>query len=70
MNMDAPSTGVTTANILIVSNKLIVTKGNIVLLLVNPGIDKVLLVINKLVNDMVVLIPANMVATINKSWLP
>jgi len=67
MNIEAPNTGVTTANILIVSNRLIVTKGNIVLRLVNPGIDKVLLVISRLVNDIVVLIPANMVATINKS---
>jgi hypothetical protein len=70
MNIDAPNTGVTTANILIVSNRLIVTKGNIVLLLVNPGMDKVLLVISRLVNDIVVLIPANIVATISKSWLP
>ena len=36
----------------------------------NPGIDNVLLVINKFVKDTVELTPANITATINKSWLP
>ena len=67
INIDAPSTGVTTANILIVNSRLIVTNGSIERLLVNPGIDNVLLVINKLVNDIVVLIPAKIVAIISKS---
>ena len=33
----------------------------------NPGIDNVLLVINKFVKDTVELTPANITATINKS---
>jgi len=55
------------ANILNVNNKDIVMNGNKTLLLRNPGIANVLLVINKLVNETVVLTPARITATINKS---
>jgi hypothetical protein len=55
------------ANILNVNNKDIVMNGNKTLLLRNPGIANVLLVINKLVNETVVLTPAKITATINKS---
>jgi len=55
----AANTGVTRANILIVKNKAIVINGNKTLLFLNPGILKVRLVINKLVNEIVVLTPAN-----------
>jgi hypothetical protein len=65
--MDAPKTGVITANILKVNNKAIVMNGNKTLLFRRPGIAKVLRVINKFVNDTVLLIPANITATINKS---
>jgi len=44
--------------------------GSKTLLFRRPGIAKVLRVINKFVNDTVLLIPANITATINKSWLP
>ena len=44
--------------------------GNKIRLFLNPGIDNVLRVINKLVNDIVELTPASITATINKSWLP
>jgi hypothetical protein len=47
-----------------------VINGNNILLFRRPGIDKVLLVINKFVNDIVELTPAKITATINKSWLP
>jgi hypothetical protein len=67
MNIEAPSTGVITANILKVNNKAIVINGNKTLLFRRPGIAKVLRVINKLVNDTVLLIPASITATINKS---
>ena len=68
--MDAPRTGVTTANIRIVNNKLIVTKGNNALLFLKPGIAKVRLVIKRFVKEMVVLIPAKMTEVIKISWLP
>jgi hypothetical protein len=63
MIIAAPKTGVTNANILIVKNKAIVINGNKTLLFLNPGILKVLLVINKFVNEIVVLTPANMTET-------
>jgi len=44
--------------------------GNKIRLFFRPGIDKVLLVINKLVNDIVVLTPAKITDTINKSCVP
>jgi hypothetical protein len=48
----------------IVSNKLIVIKGNKIRLLRKPGMLKVRRVINKFVNEMVVLIPAKITLTI------
>jgi len=65
--MAAPRTGVTIANILIVKNKLIDIKGSKILRFLKPGIDRVLLVINKLVKPTVELIPANITLTINIS---
>jgi len=47
-----------------------VIKGNKILLFFKPGIDKVLLVINKFVNDIVVLTPAKITEVINKSCVP
>jgi hypothetical protein len=41
-----------------VKNNEIVINGNKILRFLKPGIDKVLLVINKFVNEIVVLIPA------------
>lgn len=70
MNIDAPKTGVITASILSVSSSEIVINGNKTLLFLSPGIAKVLRVISKFVNDIVVLTPAKITATINKSWLP
>jgi hypothetical protein len=58
---------VTIANILKVNNIEIVIKGNKTLLFLKPGIANVLLVINKFVKDIVVLTPAKITATINKS---
>jgi len=63
----APKTGVIVANILNVKKIEIVTKGINTLLCLIPGIAKVLLVINKLVNDIVVLIPAKTTDKINIS---
>jgi hypothetical protein len=45
----------------------IVTKGNSTRLFLKPGIAKVLLVINKFVNEIVVLIPANITEIIKTS---
>ena len=56
--MAAANTGVIKANIRIVKSKLIVINGNRIRLFLNPGILKVLLVINKFVKDIVVLTPA------------
>jgi hypothetical protein len=68
--MAAAKTGVTRASIRIVNNSAIVIKGIKALLFLIPGIAKVLLVINKLVKDIVVVIPAKITETINISWLP
>jgi len=65
--MEAPKTGVITASILKVNNNDIVMKGNNIRLFLKPGIESVLLVINKFVNDIVELTPASITATINKS---
>jgi len=65
--MEAPKTGVITANIRKVNNNDIVINGSKILLFLRPGIDKVRLVINKLVKDIVELTPAKMTAIINKS---
>jgi len=65
--MEAPKTGVMMANILNVSNNAIVMNGNRTLLFLKPGIASVLLVINKLVNDTVVLTPAKITAIIKRS---
>jgi hypothetical protein len=53
-----------------VNNKAIVINGNNIRLFFKPGIDNVLLVTNKLVKDIVVLIPANITDVINKSCVP
>jgi len=67
MNIDAPNTGVIIASIRKVNNKDIVINGSRTLLFLKPGIAKVLLVINKLVNETVELTPANITATIKRS---
>jgi hypothetical protein len=67
MNIAAASTGVINTSILIVNNKEIVIKGSKIRLFFRPGIDKVLLVINKFVKDIVVLTPAKITEVINKS---
>jgi hypothetical protein len=56
--MADPNTGVITAKARNISNTVIVIKGIIILLFLIPGIVSVLLVTNKLVIDIVVLIPA------------
>lgn len=58
INIADPSTGVITANALNINNTVILTKGNNILLFLNPGIDRVLLVDNKFTKEIVVLIPA------------
>jgi hypothetical protein len=63
----APKTGVIKANIRIVSNKLTVKKGKIIFLFLKPSAAKVLLVINKLVKEIVVLIPAKITEIIKIS---
>jgi hypothetical protein len=68
--MAAPKTGVIKANILIVRNKDVEINGNKILLYLNPGIDKVLLVINKLVKPIVVVIPEKITAKIIISCPP
>jgi len=55
----AANTGVTKASILIVKNKEMLINGNRTRLFLNPGILNVLRVISKLVNEIVVLTPAN-----------
>jgi len=70
INIAAAKTGVTIANIRIVNKSAIVINGINTRLFLNPGIPSVLLVINKFVNDMVVVTPAKITDTINKSWLP
>jgi hypothetical protein len=60
----AAKTGVINANILIVKNKAIDKNGSKILRYLKPGILKVLLVINKFVNEIVVLIPAKITAII------
>jgi hypothetical protein len=67
MNIEAPKTGVTIANIRKVNKIEMVINGSKTLLFRSPGIDKVLRVINKLVKEIVVLTPAKITATINKS---
>jgi hypothetical protein len=62
--MAAAKTGVIRANIRIVNSKLIVMKGNNIRRLRNPGILNVRLVINRFVNDIVVLTPAKITLTI------
>jgi hypothetical protein len=70
MIIAAPKTGVTKANIRIVNNKLIVINGKIDLRLRNPEAACVRRVINKFVNDIVVLIPANITEIIKISCAP
>jgi hypothetical protein len=65
--MAAPSTGVIVANILNVKKIDIVTNGIRILLCLIPGIAKVRLVINKLVKEIVVLIPAKTTDNIKTS---
>jgi hypothetical protein len=58
MIIAAAKTGVISASIRIAKSNEIVINGNKPLLFLSPGILNVLLVINKFVNDIVVLIPA------------
>jgi hypothetical protein len=67
INIAAARTGVTNANILIAKKSAIVINGNKTLLFLNPGIAKVLLVIKRFVNEMVVLTPAKITETIKIS---
>jgi len=66
----AAKTGVISASIRIVNNKLIVINGSNILRFRKPGMLNVRLVISKLVNDIVVLIPAKITLTMAMSWLP
>jgi hypothetical protein len=65
--MAAAKTGVISANIRMVNKRLIVIKGNNILRLRRPGMLNVRRVINKFVNEMVVLIPAKITLTIAMS---
>ena len=55
----APKTGVIRANIRITRKRVMLIKGIRTRLFLKPGIDKVRLVINKFVKDIVVLKPDN-----------
>lgn len=66
----AANTGVINANILIAKNKAILINGSKTFLFRNPGMDKVRLVINKFVKEMVVVIPAKITEIIAASMLP
>jgi hypothetical protein len=68
--MAAPKTGVIKTSIRIVKNKAMVIKGSKILRFLNPGIDKVLRVINKLVKLIEVVIPVKITARIIKSCPP
>jgi hypothetical protein len=70
MIIAAPKTGVINASILIVKNKFIDKKGIKVFLCLRPGIESVRRVINKLVKDIVVLIPANITDITAISCIP
>jgi hypothetical protein len=70
MSIAAPNTGVIKANIRITKNSAIDKKGTNTRLLRKPGIERVRLVINKFVNDMVVLKPDNKTLTIAMSCAP
>lgn len=70
MIIAAAKTGVINANIRIVNNRLIVIKGSKIRLFLSPGMLNVRLVINKFVNEIVVLTPAKITLTIATSWLP
>lgn len=63
----APKTGVIKASIRITKNSVIVKKGIKTRLFLNPGADKVRLVINKFVKDIVVLTPDNITVIIAMS---
>ena len=67
MIIAAPRTGVIGTRRRKASNVVIVTNGNNTRLFRNPGIAKVRLVISRLVNETVVLIPAKMTEIINTS---
>ena len=68
--MAAANTGVIKTSILIVKNKAIDMNGNNTLRYRKPGMLKVRRVINKFVNEIVVLTPANITPIIAISWLP
>jgi len=68
--MAAARTGVTKTNNLSANRVAMVTNGNNTLLLLKPGIARVLLVISRLVKDTVVLTPANITDNIKISWAP
>jgi len=70
MIIAAPKTGVIIANILKAKSVPIVEKGSNTLLFLIPGIANVRLVTSKLVNETVVLTPANITLIIKMSWAP
>lgn len=63
MIIAAPRTGVIRANIRITKNRVIVRKGISTRRLRSPGADSVRLVINKFVNEIVVLTPDRITVT-------
>jgi hypothetical protein len=70
ISIAAPKTGVINANIRITKNNAIDKKGTKTLRFRKPGIDNVRRVINKLVNEMVVLNPDNKTLIIAISCAP
>lgn len=68
--MAAPNTGVIKASIRITRNKVIVRNGIRTRLFLKPGADKVRLVINRFVNDIVVLTPDKITVIMAMSWAP
>jgi len=66
----APKTGVTIANIRRVNKIAIVTNGISTRLFLRPGETRVLRVINKFVNEIVVLMPAKTTDTSKMSCAP
>jgi hypothetical protein len=68
--MAAARTGVINANIRIAKNKAILMNGKRTLRFLKPGMAKVRRVINRLVNEIVVVIPAKITEIIAASILP
>jgi hypothetical protein len=68
--MAAANTGVMRANIRITKNNAIDKNGILFFLFLNPGAANTLRVINRFVNDIVVLVPANNTLSAAASWAP